>query len=89
MIYKGGGYAGEINFIPATGIMNFKIWDKQATDKTATTFLTQPLTITASGSVGIGTTTPLATLDVNGDFIRTIPRWQGYANDQTDNGVLS
>lgn len=69
--------------------MNFKIWEKQDTDKTPTTFLTQPLTITASGSVGIGTTSPLATLDVNGDFIRTIPRWQGYAVDQTDNGVLS
>ncbi len=45
--------------------------------------------ISAANNVGIGVASPLATLDVNGDLIRTISRWQGYATDQTDNGVLT
>lgn len=40
----------------------------------------------AGGNVGVGTTTPGARLEVNGDFIRTIARWQGYDGDGTDNG---
>jgi hypothetical protein len=43
----------------------------------------------STGNVGIGTSTPGAKLEVNGDFIRTIPRWQGTGADGTDNGVLS
>ena len=69
------GYsAADIN--PHSGIRNYN----------GSTFMT----ILNSGNVGIGTTTPAAKLEVNGDFIRTIARAQGYNQaDGTDNGAIA
>ncbi len=50
--------------------------------------LQKGITVDSEGNVGIGTTTLAAKLEVNGDFIRTIPRAAGYGDTQTDNGPL-
>ena len=56
----------------------------------ATGITNNAIVIDLSGNVGVGTVTPLAKLEVNGDFIRTITRAQGYNQaDGTDSGAIA
>ncbi|MBC7411202.1 MAG: hypothetical protein H7331_01945, partial [Bacteroidia bacterium] len=69
-VIKGDNYAGEINFTPADGKMYFKVWNKAGATNTSfvnTTVKGIPMVIDSNLNVGIGTTTPTKTLDVNGD----------------------
>ena len=63
--YKSDMYASEINMTPLDWKIHFKIWDKQSTDNTATTLLSEPLTLTKEWNVWIWTTEPKRALHIN------------------------
>ena len=65
-VYKGGYYASEIMFTPNDGKLHFKFYDKKLQDFAVTSLLSEPMTLTKDGNVGIGTTDPQAKLDVIG-----------------------
>ena len=69
-IYMGTGYAGYIQQNPSTGEIALYISSTSGTaGGTVSSFIT-PLSISASGDVGIGSTSPQSPLDTNG-YIRT------------------
>ena len=72
------GYSAYVALSPVTNGGQVKSSDWNTMVDNLADFGTKLAPVSANGTkVGIGVATPLATLDVNGDFIRTIARWQG------------